>query len=303
MSTSRLFPLRIACAVLLTVFSFSKSADAQNAYPERKLIALQSDSADFRRIVDAIRDPATKIVPDTDVMKSSHIYFRLTNYNYVFDDNKFTDEAWLGGSPYVFLTVPEAGFGRSLYQIYSDLGYDAESVLKQRDQHMVALVLRYITDIQFSETRDGGGPLGHDDFRKYVYVPTWKNGFKLFARLAGEPMPPKSPDPLLYLNFDSDADRTLARFFPAERRHQIAELPYPLLRVAGGPDWDYRQLLQSKMSMNSHFRGVGITENTLSPADNRKGLPEFVGPNGRLKGLHDYAVIDFGKMKFLEVHD
>ena len=182
MSTSSTFHLQAAFAVLLTVLSFSKPVDAQNTYAERKLIAIQSDSADFRQIIDAIRNPATKMVPDVDV-KPSDIYFRL-------NDNAFTDESWLGGSPYVFLTVPQAGFGRSLYEVYSDLGYDAESVLKQRNQHMVALVLRYKTDIRFSETRDGHGP-----------------------------------------------------------------------------------------------------------------FPEFVGPNGSLKDLQDYAVNDLGRMEFTEVHD
>ena len=57
------------------------------------------------------------------------------------------------------------------------------------------------------------------------------------------------------------------------------------------------------MNMNSHFRGVGLTENTLSPADDRRGVPEFVGPNRTLDGLQEYAVIDVGRMKFQEVHD
>ncbi|MDF1713563.1 MAG: hypothetical protein P1U90_15090 [Akkermansiaceae bacterium] len=55
--------------------------------------------------------------------------------------------------------------------------------------------------------------------------------------------------------------------------------------------------------MNSHFRGVGVTENTLSPANDRKGLPEFVGPNRKLSDLAEFAVIDIGKMEFKEVHD
>jgi hypothetical protein len=76
-----------------------------------------------------------------------------------------------------------------------------------------------------------------------------------------------------------------------------------LLRAAGGPDWQYRSLLETKLGLNSHFRGVGITENTLSPADSRKGLPEFVGPTMRLRELEEYAVIDLGRLEFVEVHD
>jgi hypothetical protein len=78
-------------------------------------------------------------------------------------------------------------------------------------------------------------------------------------------------------------------------------LPYAILRAAGGPDWQYRQLLENKMGMNSHFRGVGITENTLSPGNDRTGLPEYVGPNRKFSELASYAVIDLGRMEFKEV--
>ncbi|MEE2639902.1 MAG: hypothetical protein VX768_04695 [Planctomycetota bacterium] len=121
------------------------------------------------------------------------------------------------------------------------------------------------------------------------------------ARLAGDPSPdPKNPR---LLQFSDEAERNLARYYPAERRDHIEKLPHTLLRIAGGPDWEYRKLLETKMGMNSHFRGVGLTENTLNSADTRKGLPEWIGPNRKLEDLVEYAVIDMGRLAFVELHD
>ncbi len=82
----------------------------------------------------------------------------------------------------------------------------------------------------------------------------------------------------------------------------IALLPYAILRAAGGPDWDYRQLLERNLGMTTHFKGVGITGNTLSPVDNRNGVTVFVCPSRSLDQLQEFAVIDIGKMVFQEVH-
>lgn len=287
-------------AIFLNPFLPTETAVCQESYPARKIIGDQIQTAEFRQIVNEFCDPATKMIPDTD-LKRSNVYFRFSERKYVIKGDKLNKQAAVGGSPYVFLTVPQTGFGRSLYEIYSDLGYDAEGILKQRNRNMVAIVFRYKSEIKFSLERDGHGSLDKSDFDQYVYVPTWKNAFALFSRLAGDATPdPKNPFPL---RFNDQSNRNLAQFFPADRRKHISTLPYPLLRMAGGPDWVYRQLLESKMSMNSHFRGVAITENTLSPADDRKGVPEFVGPNRAMDGLQEYAVIDVGRMEFREVHD
>lgn len=295
-------------AILLLALLSTGGAFGQGSYSKRKVLGeIQSTSPDFQQVVSAICDPGTEMVPDAE-LERSEIYFRLTERRFVLDaQGKVKEDAFLGGTPYVFLTVPQAGFGRSLYGIYSDLGYDAEGILKQRGVEMVALVIRYQPEIRYLGEKKGGGPLAGADFKKYVYTPTWANAFALFARLAGETAPAspsgKSAYNPLVMQFDNEAQRELARFFPAERRSHLTLLPYNLLRAAGGPDWEYRQLLESKMSMNSHFRGVGLTENTLSPADNRQGLPEFVGPNRQFKELQDYAVIGIGRMEFTEVHE
>jgi hypothetical protein len=75
----------------------------------------------LKKIVEAICQPDTPRIPDTE-LKRSEIYFRLTNRKYVLKDGQANPEALLGGSPYVFFTVPETGFGRSLYGVYSDFG-------------------------------------------------------------------------------------------------------------------------------------------------------------------------------------
>lgn len=298
--------LASSLACLAAQFCLTACGAQDTSYGERALIKMVSESSDFRSIVEHIRNPKTPRDKDEELIehwvkgrKDPQVYFRITSRNYVYgQQGKFNEEAVLGGGPYVFLTVPQAAYGRSLYEIYADLGYDAEGVLRQRGQSMVGLVVQYQQDLKFSSERDGKGPLAGSDYYKYVYTPTWENSFTLFARLA------ESEDPngvLPYLAFRGTSDRSMARFFPAERRTQIAVLPYAILRAAGGPDWQYRQLLENKMGMNSHFRGVGITENTLSPGNDRTGLPEYVGPNRKFSELASYAVIDLGRMEFKEV--
>jgi len=298
----KLFP---SFLILFASAFFTEQAHGQVKFPKgdfgpRKVIGIQATSEPFRKFVQGICDPTSAIVPDNELV-SSDIYFRLTDRKYVLtNDGQVNPEAALGGTPYVFLTVPQVGYGRNLYEIYSDLGYGAEDILKQRNRNMVALVLRY-RFVDFNPERTGQGPLGAEDFDRHVYVPTWANAFALFARLADD----QQPDPMIPfpMSFRDDAERDLARYFPAERREHITLLPYSLLRTVGGPDWDYRQLLESKMSMNAHFRGVGVTANTLCPANDRKGVPEFIGPNRKIKELLEYAVIDFGSMQFREIHD
>ena len=92
-------------------------------------------------------------------------------------------------------------------------------------------------------------------------------------------------------------------YFSGERRNQIKNLPYAILRSLGGPDWEYRKLMESQLGANSHFRGVGVTMNTLSPADGRKGVQEFLGPNRKIGELPEVAIIDLGRVRFVEVHD
>lgn len=290
--------LAIVVTVVLSFLSVVVADQPAASFPKRRVLK-QSErtSAEFAQIVRSICNPATAPVQDNQ-LKSSAYFFRTTERRFVFKDGRFNKKATLGGKEFVFLTVPEGAYGRSLYQIYANTGYDALSILKQEGKDMVGLVFRYPRKIKLSKTRSG--ELDPDCFASRVYVPTWQNAFSLFEHLAGA-RKSKSKG-YWYLKGLSGKERDFIRFFQPERKRRVSRLPYDLLRVAGGPDWQYRQLLETHLSMNPHFRGTGITENTLFPASSRKGYPEFVGPNRKLSELAEFAVIDLGKMVIQEVH-
>jgi hypothetical protein len=262
----------------------------------RRILYQTNATPELKSILGRLLQPSTEWIRDADMPGRSRFFLRLTEARFIVDgEGHLQPEARLDGNPFVFLTVPEAAYGRTLYQLYSDLGYSAESVLRQRDVPMVALILRYPTEVRVPDPWEG--PSGKD-WDSRVYQPTWETVFDLFARLASETRQGK------YVRFpDLTAhERALAQFLPAARRQAVATLPYPLLRVAGGPDWEYRSLLEAHLSINAHFRGTGFTEKTLSPGDGRLGLPEFVGPNMELGRLAEFAVVDLGYLEFEEAH-
>ena len=262
----------------------------------RRILFQTNSTPELKAILGRLLQPSTEWVRDADMPDRSSFFLRLTEARFIVDGTRhLRTDARLAGNPFVFLTVPEAAYGRTLYQLYSDLGYTAESVLRQRGVPMVAVILRYPTGVRVPDPWES--PTG-TDWDSRVYRPTWDTVFDLFARLAGESRAGE------YVQFAvlTPYERSLARFLPSARRQAVASLPYPLLRMAGGPDWEYRSLLETHLSINSHFRGVGFTENTLSPGDGRLGLPEFVGPNWELRHLAESAVVDLGHLEFEEIH-
>ncbi len=262
----------------------------------RRILYQTNATPELKAILGRLLQPSTEGIRDADMPDRSRFFLRLTEARFIVDDQgHLRPDARLAGNPFVFLTVPEAAYGRTLYQLYSDLGYSAESVLRQRGVPMVALILRYSTEVRVPDPWEG--PSGRD-WNSCVYQPAWDTIFELFARLADETREGKYTQ----LPDLTPHERSLARFLPAARRQAVATLPYPLLRMAGGPDWEYRSLLETHLSINAHFRGTGFTENTLSPGDGRLGLPEFVGPNREMGRLAEFAVVDLGHLEFEEVH-
>ncbi len=74
---------------------------------------------------------------------------------------------------------------------------------------------------------------------------------------------------------------------------------------AGGPDWEYRKLLEDKLSVFAHFRGTGRTLNVvLDPYMTKPdtGVFEYLGPNAALKDLPEVAVVHLGSLKVEETH-
>lgn len=262
----------------------------------RRILYQTNATPELKAILGRLLQPSTEWIRDADMPGRSRFFLRLTEARFIVDgEGHLQPEARLDGNPFVFLTVPEAAYGRTLFQLYSDLGYSAESVLHQRGVPMVALILRYPTAVRVPNPWEG--PTG-EDWDSRVYQPMWDTVFDLFARLADETREGK----YFLLPDLTPHERSLARFLPSARRQAVATLPYPLLRVAGGPDWEYRSLLEKHLSINAHFRGVGFTENTLSPGDGRLGLPEFVGPNMELGRLAEFGVVDLGHLEFGEAH-
>ncbi len=303
-------PSLIAASLLaLGLLTSAQAQDTAGKYAPRKILYQHGDSPTFQEILQAVTKPSTPRVIDPEVMRkwekdSKGFYFRLTNREYVIDKNTaaLSSKAALAGKPFAFLTAPQIAYGRNIYEIYSDLGYDAVSLLQQEGQQMVALVFHYKAPIKLLDpaTRAGKPLFDAKNFRSYVYRPLWGNMFKLLPLIVGvadnSKYPPAQPPKLGW------KDEPLALHFQPERQSHFKQLPYALLRSLGGPDWQYRQILENVMSANSHFRGTGTTENTLNPANRLKGVPEFIGPNKYLTDLKEVAVIELGSMEFVEVH-
>ncbi|MBN8246412.1 MAG: hypothetical protein J0L84_03095 [Verrucomicrobia bacterium] len=292
-------PGKAAAAGMATGIPVAGSPGGLNgAATGRRTLGSDRVSAELAQLLQQLRSPATPRVRDRSLPDRPHFFLRLSETRYwVSPDGRMRPEARLGGTPFVFLTVAEAGLGRSLFGLYADLGYGAESVLRQRRVPMAAVVFRYPAGVRIP--RPWQPPEG-PDWRQQVYQPTWDTLMDLFAQLAGD-----TDAQGAFLEFPDlrPGERNLVRFLPPRPRQQVATLPYELLRLAGGPDWEYRALLETHLSVNPHFRGTGITQNTLSPDDGRLGVPEFVGPNALLTDLAEWAVVDLGHLEFEEIHD
>ncbi|HWP55837.1 MAG TPA: hypothetical protein VN476_17035, partial [Pyrinomonadaceae bacterium] len=202
--------------------------------------------------------------------------------------------ARLGGNPFVFISTPESVYGLSLLDIYVGIGYEAEDIIRgQRDEDMVMMVFKYPNEIAVSDIKDGRLPA---DWDKKVLIPTWANMFSLFHLLA-TPRPVTqqlAPERTLVL---TDAERDLILGFSATRKQRITKISYAVLKAERGPDWQYRSLLEEKLSVFEHFRGTGQTWNEVSdPEGVKPGLLEFVGPNWSLKELPELAIVHLGKL-------
>ncbi|BCM92572.1 hypothetical protein IAD21_04454 [Abditibacteriota bacterium] len=295
-SLSALFSM----GVLLLALSVARAQD-------RALLFSQSPSEPLQKILALLRNPTS---PQTDARQltwSTHYFVRiaprsaiLTQANALTDSaNSRQSDAILGTRPFVFLTSPESLYGRSLLEIYQDIGYEAEDILHyQLNQDMVAVVFRYPDEIVPSpEITDGKLPL---NWNTRVYVPYWDNAFSLFHHLAQDATvePTKTGQFAPYrLFFNSEEEKAFALKASKGINPRLKRLSYLTLKVRGSHDWRYRQLLEDKLSLFEHFRGIGRTQNEVSDPDARlDGLVEFVGPNRKLKDLPEIAVVDLGRL-------
>jgi hypothetical protein len=164
---------------------------------------------------------------------------------------------------------------------------------------MVAIVFRYADEVIPSGVSDGRLPT---EFEKYIYTPTWDNMLVLFERLAeGSIIEPDKREEFAprRIFFRSPSERNFVLSFPTEGKQRIKRSSYYELKAVGGSDWEYRKLLESKLSVFEHFLGNGRTHDEVLDPDGRDpgaGLVEFVGPNRPISDLAEVAIIHLGQL-------
>lgn len=285
----------IACSSLLILLSFLGNVHAQR---QRCLLYPKSLSGPIKELAKVIRDPHSAKMPSGQLPPASRYFVRIAPRDAVLTkDNEIKDSAVLAlpSKPFVFLTTPESIFGRSLLEIYEDIGYEAESIIQwSRNQDTVAILFRYRNDISVSQISDGNLT---DDWSKWIYPTTWDNVFSVFTRLAeDEHLCNKNEKPAKRICLPT-MQAEFVQAFPAEGKLRIRTTEYPVLKAFGGSDWEYRKLLESKLSVFEHFRGNGETQNEIfDPDAKEKGLIEVIGPNVQLNQLEEVAIIHLGSL-------
>lgn len=269
---------------------------------ERALLYSSELSGELQTIVHNIQDLQHAKVPYADIPATTNYFVRIAPRKYTLTaDNKIANSAILGTKPFVFFATPEGIYGKSLLDIYLDIGYEAEDIIHwQQNTGMVAIVFRYEDGVTFSDVKTGILPI---EWANKVYVPTWDNVFAVFHRLAeiatiepnktGEFAPQQ-------LFFTSQAQKDFILGFPEAGKKFVMSTDYKVLKNLGSSDWIYRDLLEKKLSIFEHFRGNGRTLNELvdpQGVQQEAGLREFIGPNRNLNTLPEIAIIDLGTLK------
>ncbi len=295
-------------ATLLLAVSASLTADRPSARSTARKLLYPADLAGvpaaLRPHVGKLLDPDQARVEPADA-KAGDVFLRVVSRQYALAGNRLNERGWLGAAPFVFLAPPESLYGRSLLEVFSTIGYSAETVLTtQLGIEKVAIVFRYGREVQLCQRRDGKLPADPD---AAVYPTTWDNVFSLLERLAGDRkkhliVHAKSDrfTPAL-LRLGSPREPAFVAGFPREGKDRIKHRPYAALRLAGGADWTYRQILEHSLGMTEPFRGDGATQRTfVAPGKEARGFPEFLGPNRELTRLPEVAVIRLGCLKVCE---
>ena len=292
----KLYP--VLCALLLLVFTGPSNAQ------QRAVLYENSPSAEIEQLAEKLRDPHTDKVPLEQLPKPGRYFVRITERRFVLTpDNKLLPTAVLAGParPFAFLTTPEGFFGKSLLEIYGDIGYEAEDMIRfQRNADMVVMLFRYPDNVSLSNVSNGN--LG-GDWRHHVYATTWDNVLSLFTRLIQDERSPvckQSQMPVANICLTpNDRAFVLRLHSTAKQELKKKTKSYAVLHATDGPLWRYRKLLEDKLSLFEHFRGDGRTENELldtRDAEPKGQLYEVVGPNLKLSELPEVVIIHLGKL-------
>ncbi len=260
----------------------------------------------LQAVVSEAQSLSRAAIPYDKLSPTPQYYVRIAPRQYTLNDqNQVLDNAILSTKPYAFVTTPEAIYGKSLLDIYLDIGYEAEDVIHwQRDVPMVAIIFRLPDAITRSDVLNGELPT---DWQTKIFVPTWDNIFSLFKVLAQNSVidPNKkgefAPTQLFFRDVTS---QQLAINFPTVGKERLKSVVYAALKATGGTDWAYRELLEQKLSIFEHFRGTGRTMNEIvdpQGVSKDSGVFEFVVPNSKLTALAEVAIIDLGKLQIQQV--
>ena len=298
-------PLLCCALVLLLGPATARAQKRELLYPDPAKF-----DGKFKEAVESVRDLDLPPVPYDKLDPKTDYYVRIAPRRVIVNEkNELLPTAVLGTKPFVFVTAPQGVTGKSLLEIYQDIGYEAADIITgQRDRDMVAIVFRFPQTVSASDVRDGKLPAEWD---RKVFAPTWDNISAIFGKLAeaavvdpkrtGEFQPEK-------LFFRSEAEKSFVLSYPPEGLKRLKEtsfVTYETLMIAGGADWKYRKLLEDKLSAFAHFRGTGRTLNTvLDPYMTRPdtGIFEYIGPNSKLKDLPELAVVHLGSLKIEDTY-
>ncbi len=279
-------------AIFFVLFITLGNALAQ----QRKVLysnTTQNPSPELQEIIEKLCNIRTSQIPYNKLPQQTKYFIRISERDYCvgFDPKTrsytLQNAAKLGTTPFVFITTPESIYGRSLLEIYQDIGYEAEEIISyQRGKDMVAIIFRYPNEYSFLEEKDGKLP---NNWNKHVYIPTWQNMFSLLTAFA--------LDKENLLSLDEETKNFIIKFSD-EGKQKVQHWPYGKLKEFNTDDWRYRELLEKKMSAFKHFRGNGRTQNEVSDHEGTKGLglPEFVGPDFSLSQLPEVVIIDLGQL-------
>jgi hypothetical protein len=286
----------ILYSTLVVLLSFVGAVHAQ----QRPLLYPNSLSGPIQELAKTIRDPHSNKVPLNQLPPANRYFIRIAPRAAILTkDNKLQATSVLAApaKPFVFLTTPESIFGRSLLEIYEDIGYEAEDIIRSsRNEDMVAILFRYPNDVSVSRLTDGKLP---NNWSKWIYPTTWDNLFSLFSELVQDDRSElcnKVDVPVKRICLPN-IQASFVLGFPAEGKLRLKTTTYSVLKAVGGSDWEYRKLLETRLSVFEHFRGNGETQNEVfDPDAQQPGLLELIGPNMKINELPEVAIIHLGKL-------
>jgi len=234
-------------------------------------------------------------------VKPAGIFARVVTKKFIVEGRRLKDRATLGDRPFVFVTLPESLYGKSLLEMFSTIGYSADDVVVgQLGEEKVLLVFRWEAKMALQEGRDGKLP---ETWHSAVYPTTWDNVFALVGKMAADKdwhvVQADREEPVLTkLTLRSPQESLFLQGYPDAGKKRINASSYYALREVGGADWAYRSILERSLGLAEHFTGDGTSKPTLTGQRKLpRGYPEFIGPNRSLTALPELAVIDLGALR------